>query len=346
MAERPIEVHKFGGTSLGDAERIAAAAGLAAAAAGGHGPRPEARAFAPATCANLGVAFDLVGLALAGPGDTVTARFSRGTGVRLGRVAGDGGRLPRDAAANCAGIAAAATLRAAGVDVGVELDLDKATPIAAGLGGSAASAAAAAAAVNFLLGAPLLRGQLLAPCLEAETAVAGRHADNVAAAVLGGLVLVRSLDPLEVVRLPAPPGLLLAVATPDFALPTRRARAVLPRRVTLASRVRAAADVATFVSACYSGDLGLLGRAVREDEEVTAARAALIPGSAAVLAAARAAGALAASISGAGPSLFAFCPSPAVARRAGAAMAAAFRDAGLAASVLISPADCPGVRKV
>jgi len=319
-------------------------------ASGGRRERREraVRAFAPATCANLGAGFDLLGLALAGPGDTVAARRVRGGGVRLARIGGDGGRLPRDAAANSAGIAAAATLRAARLEVeeiGVELELDKGTPVASGLGSSAASAAAAAVAVNLLLGGPLRRRDLVGPCLEAETAVSGRHADNAAAAVLGGLVLVCSLEPLEVVRLPVPPGLWVAIATPDFPLPTRRARAALPATVSLAERVRAAADVAAFVSACHAGDLGRLARAVRDDE-VAKARVRLIPGSEAALAAARRAGSLAASVAGAGPSLFAFSHSAAAARRVGEAMAAAFEREGHRASVLVSPGDCPGARAV
>jgi homoserine kinase len=307
-------------------------------------PLGQARAFAPATCANLGPGFDLLGLALEGAGDTVTARRAAGSGVRLCRIAGDGGRLPREAAANSAGIAASATLRAAGVELGIELDLEKGTAIGSGLGSSAASAAAAAAAVNFLLGTPLRKSELIAPCLEAEEAVSGRHADNVAAAILGGLVLVRSLDPLDVLRLPVPPGLLIVVATPDFELLTRLAREALPKSVPLASRVRTAADLATFVSACYSGDLGLLAQAVNEDE-VVAARAALIPGCAGVLRAALEAGALTGSVCGAGPSLFAFCHSPAVAHRVGEAMCAAFAAAGLRSTVMVSPGDCPGVRR-
>jgi aspartate kinase len=312
------------------------------------GSQPAARAFAPGSCSNLGAGFDLLGLALAGCGDTVTARRVPRPGVRLAGIRGDGGGLTLDAAANSAGVAAAAVLRAAGLDpreIGVELELEKGTPIASGLGSSAASAAAAAAAVNALLGAPLAPLELVGVCLEAETAVSGRHADNAAAAVLGGLVLVRSLEPLEVVRLPVPRGLWIALATPDFPLPTRQSRAALPACVSLAERVAAAADVGAFVAACHAGDLGLLARAVRDDE-VARARTALIPGGDAALGAARRSGALAASVAGAGPSLFAFAHSAAAARRAGDAMAAAFAAAGLRAAVRVSPGDCPGARAV
>jgi homoserine kinase len=154
-------------------------------------------AFAPASVSNLGPGFDALGVALQEPGDTVTARLLPGAAcVVLVQVEGDGGRLPRDAARNTAGIAAAATLRLLQVDAGAELVLKKGMPVGSGLGSSAASAAAAAFAVNALLDSPLSPEQLIPPCVEAEAVVSGRHADNAATSVLGGLVLVRSLDPL------------------------------------------------------------------------------------------------------------------------------------------------------
>lgn len=306
--------------------------------------RREVRAFAPATVANLGPGFDVLGLALAGPGDTVTARFAPGRGVRIAAVHGDGGALPRDAARNSAGIAALATLARAGSDTGIELELAKGLPIGSGLGSSAASAAAAAMAVNVLLGSPLRKADLIEPCLEAETAVSGRHADNVAPALLGGLVLVRSVDPLDVVRVPLPEGLTMAVVTPAMELPTRSSRAALPREVPLAQLVHNAAHLAAFVSACHAGDLALLARSMR-DAVVTPARVKLIPGSLDAIGAALDAGALGSSISGAGPSLFALCRSARVAEDAARAMSEAFARAGLASTTVLSPADCPGARE-
>ena len=301
--------------------------------------------FAPATVANLGPGLDVLGLALSSPGDRVTARLVPGRGVTLASVRGDGGALPLDPAKNTAGIAAEATLAKAGVATGVLLTLEKGMPIGSGLGSSAASAAAAAYAVNLLIGSPLRKIELIGPCLDAEAAVAGRHADNVAPALLGGLILVRSIEPLDVVRLPVPDGLVVAVVTPAMELSTRAARAALPEHVPLASLVRNSASVAAFVSACYSGDLALLGRSL-VDAVATPARAPLIPGCASVIEAARDAGALGSSISGAGPSIFALCRSIRSAGEVAAAMVAAFAAAGLAAAAVVSPADCPGARRV
>ena len=301
--------------------------------------------FAPGTVSNLGPGFDVLGLAIRGPGDTVTARRVAGPGIRIPAITGDGGRLSTDPARNTAGIAAMETMKAAGTEAGIELEIHKGMPLGSGLGSSAASAAAAALAVNIVLGSPLRRADLIGPVLEAETTVSGRHADNAAPAVLGGLILVRSTDPLEVLRIPVPETLQVVVVTPEFELETKAARAVLPRQVPLSARTRNAADIATFISACYSGDLGLFSACIA-DPEVTPVRAAMIPGGLDVLAAATGAGALGASISGSGPSMFAFCHSAAVARKVSDAMRAAFKRAGLESSGFVSPADCPGAREL
>ena len=305
----------------------------------------EITAFAPATVANLGPGLDVLGLALSAPGDRVTARRAEGRGVTMAVVTGDGGALPLDPAKNTAGIAATATLAKAGIETGVALTLEKGMPIGSGLGSSAASAAAAAYAVNLLMGSPLRKAELVGPCLEAEAAVSGRHADNVAPALLGGLILVRSIDPLDLVRLPVPEGLVVVVVTPKMELATRAARAALPKEIPLRSLVHNTAQVAALVSACYSGDLGLLARSMT-DAVATPARTPLIPGCSAVIEAALDAGALGSSISGAGPSIFALCRSERSAAEVSAAMVAAFSANGQVASAIASPADCPGARRV
>lgn len=303
------------------------------------------RVFAPATVANLGPGYDVLGLAIRGVGDTVEARSVATPGVRIRAVHGDGGALPVEAERNTAGIAAAAVLARAGVDAGVELEIFKGMPIGSGLGSSAASAAAAALAVNILLGSPLRRLDLVEACLQAEERVSGRHADNVAPALLGGLVLVEGVDPLSLRRLPVPPALRVAVATPDFRLETRLAREALPDVVPLERMVRNTSQIATFVSACYSGDLAAFATSVQGDP-VTEVRQALIPGAEEVMRVARRVGALASGISGSGPSIFALCHAQEAAERALGAMIAAFAEAGLQATGVTAPADCPGALRV
>lgn len=303
----------------------------------------EVRAFAPATVANLGPGFDILGLAVEGIGDTVTARRSEVLGVRIRGISGDQGKLPSDPSKNTAGIAAFHTLQAADAHIGVELEIHKGLPIASGLGSSAASAVAAAVAVNHLLGAPLRKMQLIAPCLAAEAEVAGRHADNIAPALLGGLIFVRSLDPVQVLRLPVPAGLQIVIAAPAFELSTERARQAIPQSIPVSAMVRNSTHLATLISACYTNDLSLLCDCIRDDV-VTPARAALIPGAQAVIDAALQAGALGSSISGAGPSIFALCHSTIVAQAVGKAMKEAFSQAGLDAAITHSSANCPGAR--
>jgi len=305
----------------------------------------EVSVLAPGTVANLGPGFDVLGLAIRGPGDTVSARLVPEPGIRIESITGDDGRLPTAAEKNTAGIAAAETLRKAGVEAGVALRVTKGMPINSGLGSSAASAAAAAYAVNLLIGSPLRKQELIGPCIEAEAAVSGRHADNVAPALLGGLILVRSVDPLEIIRLPVPESLMLVVVTPEFELSTRTAREALPLSVPLSAMVHNSASLAALISACYSGDLALLGRCMT-DRVVTPARAPLIPGGAETIAAAIDEGALGSSISGSGPSIFALCHAQLAAEQVAVAMQATFEQAGLKSSVTISPADCPGARRV
>ena len=302
-------------------------------------------AFAPATVANLGPGFDVLGLAIDGMGDSVTISRTTKPGVEIAAINGDGGKLPKNPAKNTAAIAARETMKAAGIEIGLSIELRKGLPLCSGLGSSAASAVAAAFATNQLLGAPLRKMDLVGPCMEAEAAVAGRHADNVAPALLGGLVLIRSVDPIDVIRLPIPDNLNVVVVTPDTELPTREARLVLPNQVPLATMVSVSAQIASLVSACYSGDLGLLSRSLK-DPVVTPARIGLIPGGQRALDAALNAGALGASISGAGPSLFALCRSARSAASTALAMKTAIEATGTAASTHISTANCPGARRI
>ena len=306
----------------------------------------EIRVFAPATVANLGPGFAILGLALLEPGDLVVARLVTEPGIRLAAVRNDGGTLSRELTANTVSIAAAEVLVMSAMKFGIELELDKGVPISSGLGSSAASAAAGALAVNLLLGSPLRKLDLIKACLEAESVVSGRHSENAAAALLGGLVLVRSVDPLDVVRLPVIDDLTVVVVTPAFELTTKKARAVLPTDVSLQAMVRNSANLGSLVAALHSGDLGLLSRTI-DDRVVTPARAELIPGCSEVFKAAVDSGALGSTISGAGPSVVALCRSVRSAQEVATAMQAAFVDAaGLRSGFVISSADCPGARKL
>ncbi|HXU46431.1 MAG TPA: homoserine kinase [Thermoanaerobaculia bacterium] len=306
--------------------------------------RSAARVYAPGSIGNLGPGFDALGLAVAGAGDTVLARRAGRSGVTI--LAAGHPAIPTEAARNSAGIAALDVLRRTGAeDVGVELEITKGLALAAGLGGSAASAVAAAVAVDLLLGRPLGTDDLLAASLAGEAGVAGRHLDNVAPSLLGGAVLVRSLDPIDAIRLPVPEALRVVLAHPQQELRTAEARAVLPQMVSREIAVHQLAHTAALVAGLCLGDLALIGRAL-DDRLAEPARSPLLPGFAAAKAAALAAGALGASISGSGPTLFALAASDEIAANVAAALAVSYIESGLDCDVRVAEVDLDGAREL
>ena len=279
-------------------------------------------AFAPATVSNVACGFDVLGFALAAPGDEVTAQLED-SGVRIADIVGDSGRLPRDAAKNTAGIAAEALLRILGEKRGVALTILKGLPLSSGLGGSAASAVAAVVAVDWLFEANTTLDTLMACAFEGERVGAGSaHGDNIAPAVYGGLVLVRTPNPPDVVRLPIPDGLTAVVIHPELEIETARARVLLGTTVPLGDAIRQWANLGAFVDALHRSDFNLMSRSL-EDTIAEPRRATLVPGFADIQRAAADAGALGCSLSGSGPSMFALCRDAASAAAVARAMTAA-----------------------
>jgi homoserine kinase len=289
----------------------------------------RAEAFAPATVANLGVGFDILGLAIAGSGDTVIAEWDEAPGVRIVGIEGDGGKLPRDPKRNVASIAAEALLKQLAVDRGVRLYLKKGLPLSSGLGSSAASAVAAVVAVNALLGEPLTRPELLPACLEGEAAVSGYHADNVAPCLFGGITLTNGITADRIRSLPVPRGLYLAFVTPHVEVPTSTARAVLPVHVPLRVMVHQTGAVAELIDAIYRSDIPAMARAMESDQVIEPARQHLMPYMQEMRAAAKQQGAYGLVISGAGPTLCAVCDDEAVARRTAQALREGYAARGM-----------------
>jgi len=287
-----------------------------------------ATAFAPASIGNVAVGFDILGHALAVLGDRVRATRSAARGVRITDITGIAAELPRDPALNTAGRAAQSLLESQQPSWGVDLAIEKAIPLGSGLGGSAASAVAAAVAVNELLERPLPRSSLLAHAIEGEAVASGsRHADNVAASLYGGLVLASGTDPQRCTRLPVPGAICCVLVHPRMFLSTRAAREILQPSVPLDDLVRQSANLAGFLAGCYTNDLSLI-RASFSDVVIEPQRSRLIRGFAAVKQAALDRGALGCSISGAGPSVFAWCEAE-HADGIRAAMCAAFAAQGV-----------------
>ncbi len=303
--------------------------------------------FAPASVSNVACGFDVLGFALAQPGDTVTARADAAPGVRIASITGDGGRLPLDPARNTAGRAAAAVLARAAHRGGVVLDVAKGLPLASGIGSSAASAVAAAVATNEVIGRPLDRLALLACAMEGEIAAAGSaHPDNAAPSLFGGFVLARGAHPPEIVHLPVPEALAYVVLHPHMEVETGLARALLGDTVPLKSAIVQWSNLGAFVASLYTCDFALMSRAL-VDVIAEPRRAALVPGFADVQHAALDAGALGCTLSGAGPSMFALCLGTYVAAKVGDRMRAALRRAAqLDADLFVGTVAQTGARVV
>lgn len=305
--------------------------------------RPEAvHAFSPGSIGNIGPGLDVLGCAVTGAGDRVVARRIAGSTI----VLEDAGHpdLPTDPARHACAIAVDAVRRACdAAEFGVALRVIKGLPLSAGQGGSAASAVAAAVAVHALLGEPLDQMTLLACCLEAESAVAGRHLDNLAPSLMGGVVTVLGTDPCDAVRVPVHRAPWFALAYPHITVRTADARTVLPQFLPRATCIAQLASVSAMVTAFASGDLALLGRSL-VDHIAEPARAPRVPGFADALQAAREAGAVGGSFSGSGPTTFAVCATEAIAAQAAAAMQTVYRATGVDCDIRVVTIDDVGAR--
>ena len=302
----------------------------------------EATARSPASVGNVAVGFDILGHALDGPADVATVRRIDVPEVRIAAIEGLVPNLPREPQHNTAGRALLALRDATGVGHGFELRLEKGIPLGSGMGGSAASCVAALVAANALLEMPVSTEVLYRCARIGESAASGsEHGDNVGAMLLGGLVLSTRERLLSI---PVPPGLTCVLVHPHQMLETRTARAVLAGPFQLEQFVEQSAHLALLLAGCYRGDLDAI-RAGLRDVLIEPLRAPLVPGFAEVKAAALAAGALGASLSGAGPSVFAWCTAE-VAPSVSAEMSAAFRRASIGCDVVVSPVDAPAAQVV
>ncbi len=303
------------------------------------------RVFAPATVANVGPGFDVFGFAVDSPGDEVDAAFSDAPGVCIGEITGDDGLLSKDADKNTAAVAVTAYLSHIGSSQGINLKVHKKMPLGSGLGSSAASAVAAVVAVNELLGRPLERKDLLPFTMEGERVACGAaHADNVAPSLLGGFVLIRSYQPLDIVQIPVPENLWCTVVHPHIEVRTEDARAILRREVTLASVIPQWGNTAGLIAGLYMKDYDLIGRSLT-DHVVEPVRSLLIPGFYDVKKAAMDTGALGASISGSGPSVFALSTGEDTARAIAENMRSVWQDRyALASDMFVSRINTEGPR--
>jgi homoserine kinase len=310
--------------------------------------RAEVTAFAPATVANVAVGFDVLGFAIDGVGDRVTARFDPDASapVTVDRIEGVVTDLPLDARRNTAAVAVAALLESLGSDARVRLRLHKGIPLGSGMGGSAASAVAGVVAVSSLLGRSPDPDELLPFALSGEAAASGAaHADNAAPCLFGGMTALVESDPPRVVPLPVPEGLSSVVVRPEIRIDTREARATLASEVPLERHVEQSMYLTGFLVGCFRNDVERTGRSMR-DLIAGPQRAKRIPGFEEARSAALQAGAIGFAVAGSGPSVFAWTPAGPAATSVERAVRAAFDRAGVVSSGWISPLGCPGARVV
>ena len=296
---------------------------------------------APATIANLVCGFDVLGLALNDPFDVMTIRRTSDPGIRI--VHTDDFGLPTVPEQNVAGVALLEMLQEVDGDPGLEITVDKRIKPGSGLGSSAASAAGAVVAANELLGNIFSKADLVRFAMAGEKLASGvKHADNISPAIYGGITLIRSIFPLDIVSLEAPP-LYVTVVHPQIEVKTSDAREILRKEVLLKNAIRQWGNIAGLVAGFQKGDYELIGRSL-EDVIIEPVRSMLIPGFEEVKKGSLQAGALGGGISGSGPSLFMLCRSKETALGVERVMKKVYDATGLAYHTYVTTVNGTGIR--
>ncbi|RZK39095.1 MAG: homoserine kinase [Pedobacter sp.] len=307
----------------------------------------EIKVFAPATVANVVCGFDVLGFAVNEPGDEVVMRLVDEPGVRLLKITGDDGKLPLDSNKNTVSASVQHYLNyLKREDVGVEIELHKKMPIGSGLGSSSASTVAGLFAINQLMGNLLTAKELVPFAMKGEELACGYgHADNVAPALMGGFVLVRSYQPLDLISLPTPSGLFAAIVYPEVDVPTKDARQMIRSKVLLKDAVTQWGNVAGLVSGLFLNDLELVGRSMK-DVLIEPVRSILIPGFESLRTLAMENGALGFGISGSGPSVFALTKDENTARKITLAQQGYLKELNINSNAYVSPVNAEGPRVI
>ena len=255
----------------------------------------------PGTVANLVCGFDILGMALNAPYDIMEVTLLDEPKVIIHNR--DSYNLPTDPKKNVAGVVFLAVMERVGGNVGFEVTIDKHIKPGSGIGSSAASAAGAAVAANHLLGNIFSSDEVVQFAMNGEKLASGvKHADNIAPCILGGVTLIRSIHPLDIIPL-ASPDLYVTVVHPQIEVRTSDARQILKKQVLLKDAIKQWGNIAGLVTGFLKNDLDLIGRSL-EDVLIEPIRSILIPGFDEIKAKCKEAGALGGGISGSGPSVF------------------------------------------
>jgi len=300
------------------------------------------RIFCPATIANISCGFDVLGLALDGVGDEMIISKTETPGIRITKISGQ--QLPLETDQNVAGVAAKALLKEYRYSGGIEIEIEKKIKPGSGIGSSAASAAGAVGGLNLLLGEPFSKHQLIPFAMQGEKLASGvAHADNVAPALLGGFTLVRSYDPLDVIKLNTPGQLHASIIHPQIEVKTADSRKILKTQISLKDGIRQWGNVGGLVAGLYTEDYDLISRSL-EDHIVEPIRSMLIPGYDKLKAAAKEAGALGVGISGSGPSVFALSKGSDKAREVAKAFQEAYTTIAVPFEIHVSKINPEGIK--
>jgi homoserine kinase len=302
----------------------------------------QIRIFSPATIANVSCGYDAMAFALQDLGEEMTFRKIDTPGVRITKITGT--ELPYEVHKNAAGVVALAMLKDSGATFGVEIEIWKEYKPGSGLGSSAASSAGAAFGVNKLLGEPYSKLELLGYAMMGEEVACGSPiADNVAAALYGGFVLIRSYDPLEVISIPTPKDLMMYILHPQIEVKTEDARRVVPTEIPIKTAVAQWANVGGLISGLYTSDYDLIGRSMK-DYVAEPYRKQFIPHFDELKEVATKAGALGMGIAGSGPSVFAFTKGLKTAGDVGLAFVEVYEKTNIEYNVYVSGISKDGVR--
>ena len=309
--------------------------------------KKEITVFAPASVTNVSCGFDIMGFAIDGPGDELKLKITKKPGIVISKITGDHGKLPKQVEKNTAGTSLASLVKYLKFSKGIEIEIHKKMSLASGLGSSAASAVASVFALNEILGKPLSKQELLPFALEGEKLTCGGapHADNVSASLYGGFIVVRSLNPLDVINIDVPENLFCTIVHPDIEINTGDTRKILKKQILLSDAVQQWGNVASLVAGLLKKDYKLIGRSL-QDVIVEPIRSILIPGFNEIKQAALDAGALGCSISGSGPSIFAFSSSRKTAKKIGIKMQGVLSELEIESDLYISKINKEGPRVI
>ena len=304
----------------------------------------EIKIFCPATIANLSCGFDVLGLCLEAIGDEMIIRKSDVKGIRITKIVG--ADLPLETSKNVAGVAALAILDAIDYEFGFDIEIYKNIKAGSGIGSSAASAAGVVFGINELIGKPFTRKELVAFAMKGEAIAGGsEHADNVAPAILGGITLVRSYTPLDIIKIESPSELYVTVIHPQIELKTSEMRAVLQPMITLKSAIVQWGNLGGLIAGFYTSDYELISRSLH-DEIVEPLRGPFIPKFDLIKKVALENGALGSGISGSGPSIFALSKGIETANKIAKAMSVVYDEIELPYEIHVSKVNSEGVKVI